>query len=81
MENKQEFVKSLEACLKLSREFSDLRSLEYVKKENEEYVYLIYKGCQKRICVTGDSCFGILTDFVNRYNSTPYILDDNLKYL
>lgn len=80
MENKQEFVKSLESLLKLSREFFDLEALEYVKKDHEEYVYIIYKGfLQKRICVSGDSCIGILTDFVNRYSSSPYILDDNIK--
>lgn len=82
MENKQEFVKSLENLLKLSREFCDLEALEYVKKGHEEYVYIIYKGfLQKRICVSGDSCLGILIDFVNRFNSTPYILDEELKYL
>lgn len=80
MENKQEFVKSLESLLRLSREFCDLEALEYVKKDHEEYVYIIYKGfTQKRICVSGDSCIGILVDFVNRYSSSPYILDDNIK--
>ena len=82
MENKQEFVKSLENLLKLSREFCDLEALEYVKKDHEEYLYVIYKGLlQKRICISGDSCLGILVDFVNRYGSTPYILDDDIKYL
>lgn len=75
MENKREFVKSLEGCIRLSREFGDLDRLEYEMTDGfEEYVYIIYKNnAKKRICVTADSCMGILYDFVSQYSKAPYI--------
>lgn len=74
-ENKREFVKSLEVCIRFSRDFGDLDRLEYEMTDSfDEYVYIIYKnGAKKRICVTADSCLGILYDFVNQYSKAPYV--------
>ena len=65
MENKEEIVQALFKTLSLTREYSDLSSLSYVKEKGGEYVIAKWEdGYNKKICVTCDSGIAIIKDVI-----------------
>lgn len=70
MENKGEIVRRLYATLKETREFEELKDLEYIKETGktyyEEYVTATFdNGYTKKINVTHDSGIAMIRDIIN----------------
>ena len=80
----KEFVSYLETLIKATREFADVDKLHYIKVEGEgEYIYVTFTNTkqQKIINVSGDSLWGILTDFVEQAQSAQWVHSEHPKYI
>ena len=69
MENKGEIVRRLHATLKETREFEELKDLEYIKETGEtcyeEYVTATFdNGYTKKINVAHDSGIAMIRDII-----------------
>ena len=65
-EDKQAFLNKLCELLQATREYDDLQALEYMEDDGHEEYALVYFGTvpSKKICITGDSEWGILKDVI-----------------
>lgn len=72
-ENKKYFIKDFCGLLKKTRAYSDLSDLDYAVNEyGEELLIVRYRNATKTINITGDSCFAIIIDFVNKIERTEW---------
>ena len=80
----KEFIAQLEALVKSTREFADVDKLHYIEVEGEgEYIYITFTNTnqQKIINVSGDSLWGILTDFVEQAPRAQWVHSEHPKYI
>ncbi len=64
-ENKSEITQKLFETLKVTRFGRDIKSMEYVTENSDEYVIVTFDNdYQKRICVTADSGRALIKDVV-----------------
>ena len=77
-EDKTLFVEKLNELISYTHKWSDIDRLVYIQDEHgEEWVYAQYNnGCQRRVCVSADSCSGILVDFSTRIDSAEWVHGD-----
>lgn len=64
-ENKEKILKEFAEVLKLTRAWHDLKKIEYVKKGEIEYAYIILEsGCTYHSNITNDSGMAMIEDIV-----------------
>lgn len=62
-EDKITFIMELGESLHKCADRVDIKKLRYVRDKHNEFVLITFEnGLQKRVCVTGDSCVGIMND-------------------
>ena len=65
-ENKVEITQKLFECLKITRYGSDIKKMEYIEENGDEYIIVTFdNNYQKRICVTADSGKAMIMDVIN----------------
>ena len=59
MEDKKKIIEAFGEVMKMTRNYSDMVSLEYVEERGEEFAVATFEnGGVKRACITGDSGVG-----------------------
>lgn len=65
MEDKKKIIEAFGEVMKMTRNYSDMVSLEYVKERGEEFAVATFEnGGVKKACITGDSGWATLADIL-----------------
>lgn len=74
-ENKARFVAQFGDLLKQTSEMKNLKALVYQNRSDDEYVYAIYNnGAQRRVNVTGSSCWAMVNDIRQQLPNVDYLV-------
>lgn len=67
MEDKKKIIEAFAEVMKMTRNYSDMVSLEYVQEGGEELAVATFEnGGKKKACVTGDSGWATLVDILKQ---------------
>ena len=77
--SKEAFVKNLsDFLIENVPYFQDIKSLVYVDDEEGEWLYCNYQSfAQKKLCVNGDSEYGMLYDFITKLERCDWVVPLN----